>query len=345
MGQRSSGLARAIALTAACASIFAGSIGRASGQSAPPMVMKLAVATLNDPQHEYLRRFGAAVDRDSGGRIHSEIYPASQLGSMPRMIENTQFGAIQCWVGPMEFLSGVDPRFQVIGAPNLFSSPEQTQRVLLDPELNRTLLGLANDKGLRGIAVFYYGENYLDARKPVNRLAEFKGLKVRDYGGKLEDAMVSALGATAVPMPLDQTLTALNQGAIDGAFAAAYGVTPMKYYASAKYMVALRISTLVSFMACNRKWYESLPPDLKTVIDKDGADVARELLPYTVDYAKREQAEWDSNGGASIVWPAEDYKEAARRTAGVADATLRDQPGAYALLQQVRKVAARRLTR
>ena len=63
----------------------------AGAQGAPPITMKLSTATINDTQHEWLKRFGAAVEKDSGGRIKAEIYPASQLGSIPRQIEGVQF--------------------------------------------------------------------------------------------------------------------------------------------------------------------------------------------------------------------------------------------------------------
>ncbi len=46
-------------------------------------VMKLGIATINDAQHEWCKRFVAMVEKDSGGRIRGEIYPASQLGPIP----------------------------------------------------------------------------------------------------------------------------------------------------------------------------------------------------------------------------------------------------------------------
>src|SRR5262252_10480466 len=67
-------------------------------------VMKMSTATINDTQHEWLRRFGAAVEKDSGGRIKAEIYPASQLGPIARQIEGVQFGSVQLYIGPPEFL-------------------------------------------------------------------------------------------------------------------------------------------------------------------------------------------------------------------------------------------------
>ena len=69
-------------------------------QSASPYVMKLSTATVNDHQHEWLKRFAGAVKKNSAGRIKPEIYPGSQLGAIPRQIEGTQFGSIQGWIGP-----------------------------------------------------------------------------------------------------------------------------------------------------------------------------------------------------------------------------------------------------
>ena len=56
-------------------------------------------------------------------------------GAIPRMIEGTQFGSIQAYCGPMDFLTGVDPRYEVFGAPALFESPAQVQKTLEDPEV------------------------------------------------------------------------------------------------------------------------------------------------------------------------------------------------------------------
>src|SRR5580700_1414696 len=105
-------------------------------------VMKLSTASVNDAQHEFLKRFAAAVEKDSGGRIKGEIYPASQLGSIPRQIEGTQFGAIQGWVGPPEFLVGLDERFEVLSAPGLFTGMAQAEAVISDPAVNAMMLGL-----------------------------------------------------------------------------------------------------------------------------------------------------------------------------------------------------------
>src|SRR5580698_8306702 len=109
-------------------------------------VMKVTLPTINDAPHQFAKDFAAAVEKDSGGRIKGEVYPASQLGSIPRQIEGTQFGSIQGWVGPPEFLVGVDERFETLSAPGLFASREQDFRTINDPQVRDLMLGLGANK-------------------------------------------------------------------------------------------------------------------------------------------------------------------------------------------------------
>ena len=109
----------------AAAMALAGWTAPASAQTASPITMKLSTATVNDTQTEWLNCFAAAVEKDSGGRIKGEVYANSQLGSIPRQIEGTQFNAIQVWCGPPEFLVGVDERYEALSAPGEFTSRAQ----------------------------------------------------------------------------------------------------------------------------------------------------------------------------------------------------------------------------
>src|ERR1700692_1504660 len=140
-------------------------------------VMKLSTATLNDSQHEWMKRFAAAVQKDSAGRIKAEVYAASQLGSIPRQIEGTQFGSIQGWIGPPEFLVGVDERCEALSAPGLFRNREQAARTIIDPTLRDLMLGLGANKGLVDVGLYAVGPSSIIMRKAVRHLAEFKGTK------------------------------------------------------------------------------------------------------------------------------------------------------------------------
>ncbi len=172
-----------------------------AGADASPIVMKLGTGTLNDSQHEWMKIFAAIVDKESGGRIKVEIYPASQLGTSPRMIEQTQLNSIQGVVGPPEFLTGVDARYQILSAPGLFKDLAHVNRTLQDPDFNQAFLGLGANKGLKGIGLFISGPTVFVIRKPIGKLADFAGLKLRVLAAPMQLEQVRTLQATPVPMP------------------------------------------------------------------------------------------------------------------------------------------------
>ena len=91
---RAVGAAGASVLSLALALALALTFGAAQAQD-KTFVMKVTLPTINDAPHQFAKDFAALVEKDSGGRIKGEVYPASQLGSIPRQIEGMQFGAIQ----------------------------------------------------------------------------------------------------------------------------------------------------------------------------------------------------------------------------------------------------------
>src|SRR5262249_33098974 len=128
--------------------------GLASAQQDKAIVMKITLPTLNDAVHHYAKNLAARAEKESGGRIKGEVYPASQLGSIPRQIEGTQFGSIQCAIEPPEFFVGLDERFELMAAPGLIDSMEHGQKLAADPEVKKLMLDLGSSKGLRGTALF-----------------------------------------------------------------------------------------------------------------------------------------------------------------------------------------------
>src|SRR6202163_3155802 len=141
-------------------------------------VMKVTLPTINDAPHQFAKDFAALVEKDSGGRIKGEVYPASQLGSIPRQIEGVQFGAIQVADVPPEFFVGVDERFEVMAAPGLVDSVDHGQRLASDPALLKLMLSLGADKGLHGVALFMNSPSSVIAKDAIRHLADFKGKKI-----------------------------------------------------------------------------------------------------------------------------------------------------------------------
>jgi len=107
--------------------------------------------------------------------------------------------------------------------------------------------------------------------KQVKTLEELRGLKIR-AATRINARMLAALGATPVQMPLPQVPEALSKGVIDGAMVPWEGVPAIKLHEIVKYHLetppgAPKFSNTIFVMGMNPARYESLPPDLKKVID------------------------------------------------------------------------------
>ncbi len=315
-------ITRLAAVAAAAALAFVPSVTLA----ADPIVMKIGTASLNDVQHEFMKRYAAALNKDSKGRIKVEIYPASQLGSIPREIEATQFGSIQAWVGPPEFLSGVDPRYEVLSAPFVLGDMRHAGRVLEDKEFRSAFFALGANKGLKGLALFIHGPIEFDLRKPVKPADGLKNLKVRVLAAPLQMEQVTRLGGTPVPMALDQVLPALQQGAIDGVMSDLAIFSSLRYADAAKYVLESDQAMLTSCAVVSKQWFDGLPADLQALVLADGEKVGSGMLSWAIDYTNAQKAVWRKAGGSFISLSPAEHAALNAKMSSVASDVLKDKP-------------------
>jgi TRAP-type transport system periplasmic protein len=295
--------ARAAATAGAAALALTLSLGAASAQD-KIFTMKITLPTLNDPSYFFAKNYAAALEKDSGGRIKPEIYPASQLGAIPRQIEGTQFGAIQCAVIPPEFFVGVDERFELMAAPGLVDSMDHGQRLAADPAVRKLILGLGADKGLHGVALFMNAPSSVIAKAPIRALADFKGKKIRVLASKFQTVPIERLGATPVAMTLGDVVPALQQGAIDGAVGGIVVFTPMHFNDAAKYVTETGQPAVFVAVEINKSWYQSLPEDLQKLIDDDAAAGQTAIGPLAGEIVGKARKGWTDTGGELISLPA-----------------------------------------
>jgi len=276
----------------------------AHAQAGKTFVMKLSTATINDTQHEWLKRFAAAVEKSSGGRIKGEVYPASQLGPIPRQIEGVQFGSVQAWMGPPEFLVGVDKRYEALSAPGLLTSQDQQVKVINDPAVRKLYFELGDKKGLEGIAFAPIGPSSIGMRKEVRSLAGFKGTKIRVLASPFQLELVRRMDASPVAMTLGDVLPALQQGAIDGALATITVFTTFQYVDVTKYVIESDQPYLTSIVVMSKKWLATLPPDLQKIVRDEASKVSKEIVPFVKEFFAKQRDVWKSKGGQLISLPA-----------------------------------------
>jgi TRAP-type C4-dicarboxylate transport system substrate-binding protein len=304
-------------------------------------VMKISGPTINDAPHLFMKNYAAAIERDCGGRIRGEVYPASQLGSIPRQIEGVQFGAIQAVSLPPEFFVGVDNRYEVMAAPGLVDSMEHGQRVAADPAVLTLMLSLGANKGLHGVGLFVAQPSSIISKTPIRHLADFKGKKIRVFASKFQMAAFERLGATPVAMTLGDVLPALQQGAIDGAVAGVGPFVSMHFQDAAKYVVETNQPAIFVILEISQKWYDSLPKDLQQIIDRNGKSESLAInAPALKMYGDQRKA-WSANGGELISLPPDEQAAMMKMLGSVGEDVSRSQPALHEAFEIVADAARR----
>ena len=218
------------------------------------------------------------INKESGGKLKCQIYPAMQMGGTPpQLYDQARDGVADIvWTLP-GYTAGRFPLVEVFELPFMMRNYEGTSRALWD-------WVQANDqaefKEVHPIAFHVHGPGVFHMiNKPIKTLADFKGLKLR-APTRQTNKMLAAFGATPVGMPVPQLPEALSKGVIDG------GVIPYEVVPSLKVQELVKfhseidpsqpaVYTSVFIYAMNKAKYDSLPPELKKVIDANsGAETS-----------------------------------------------------------------------
>lgn len=212
------------------------------------------------------------IAKDSGNRMKCQIYPSMQLGGTPpQLFDQVRDGVADVvWTLP-GYTAGRFPSMEAFELPFTMRNPEATSKALWD----YAQIHSQNEfKDVKPLAFHVHGPGVFHmSSKPVRTMADLRGLKLR-APTRLTNKFIAMLGATPVSMPVPQVGDALSKGVIDGAVVPYEVVPSVKIQELAKYHsetdpqeAAFYTSTFI--FAMNKAKYESLPADLKKVIDSN----------------------------------------------------------------------------
>jgi TRAP-type transport system periplasmic protein len=312
-----------------------------SSATAADFVMKVGTATINETQHQFIKFYKEEVEKASGGRIEVQIYPASQLGPIPREIEGVQLGNIQGYIGPVDFFVGVDPRFGVFSTPMLFRDEPNAAATIHDPTVQKAMFDLAAPKRMVGIATVDLGASDYGAKNPIMRLADFNGKKLRINGTELEREKMAKLGATGIGMPLSEVVPALDQGAIDGTISGLSVFVAFKMNDLLKVVTVTNDTFIISLAVVSKPWLDSLPADLQKIVIDSGAAIQAKTQAWESDFTNKLASDWTAMGGTVHALPSDDLARMKTLLDPVGDEATKNQPAVHEMLQLVRAAAAK----
>ncbi len=210
------------------------------------------------------------VEKDSGGRIKVERFPAMQLGGTPpELIDQAIDGIADVVWTVVGYTPGRFPSTEVFELPFMVSDAraassaywQMFERHMKDTEFADVHI----------LATWVHGPGMFHTNKPVVHPSDLQGMKIRG-GGRMVNELLDLAGATPVGMPVPAVSEALANGVIDGA-TIPWEVTPaLKVPELVKNHTEFEGAALYNLtfvLAMNKDRYESLPDDLKAVIDRN----------------------------------------------------------------------------
>jgi TRAP-type C4-dicarboxylate transport system substrate-binding protein len=210
------------------------------------------------------------IGKESGGRIKCQIYPSMQLGGTPpQLFDQAKDGVADIvWTLPT-YQAGRFIKSEVFELPFMAKSAEVGSPALWEYVQKNSL---DEFKSVKLLALHVHDGSLLHfTSKHVTNMDELKGLKVR-APTRIGTKFLSAIGAAPVQMPVPQVTESLSKGVIDGAMVPWEVAPALKLQEVTKYHFDTapgvpKMSNSIFVIAMNQAKYDSLPANLKKVID------------------------------------------------------------------------------
>jgi tripartite ATP-independent transporter DctP family solute receptor len=219
------------------------------------------------------------LDKHSDGRIEVKYYPGAQLGLEREVMESVQQGSVQMLFLAEGPLAGFFKPVYVFSSPYLFKDVSIAWKVLDGPFGGDFANAFLEKTGTRILA---FGENgfrdFSNSVRPIESLADMKGLQIRVMESPIYQKLVASLGANPTPMPGGGELySAMQQKVVDGQENPLDQIYSFRMYEVQKYVTTDHHTYGPLFLIINNEFYDSMPPDLQAVV-KEAADVWKTVL-------------------------------------------------------------------
>lgn len=211
-------------------------------------------------------KFCELLDKKSGGKLKAAMFGGGTLGKDVAVVSAMQGGTIEMGIMNANLLTGMIPEFGVLDFPFAFDD-EKTAYTVLDGPWGTRLANKLLDKGIVPLGWWEMGYlNYHIGRRPINKLDDIAGLKIRVTETPLQIDFQKAMGANPVPIPFVELYTALEQRTVDGGNQTFINIQQSKLYEVQKYVTITKHMYNPQMLLMSKKAYDKLNADEKKIL-------------------------------------------------------------------------------
>jgi TRAP-type C4-dicarboxylate transport system substrate-binding protein len=238
-----------------------------------------------------MERWAKEVEKRTNGKVKVQTFPGGTLLPAKNIFDGVISGTADIGNFAMSYQPGRFPVSEAVDLPLGFQSAKVASLVLYD--LIEKYRPKEFEK-VKIITLFTCPPNDLMTSKPVRSLADLKGMELRVSGTGAE--VIKRLGGIPIAMPMSDTPEAIQKGIVKGIVSSLETLKDFNYAAYCPYATEANLFVVSFAVVMNREKWESLPADVKKVID----DMRREQAEWTGDYVDRHVRE-------SLAWSKDKY--------------------------------------
>jgi len=285
---------KAISLTAAAAATFA--------FAAPTFADEIRGWNTHAPDYPgsvAMDHFGTLVAERTDGRITPKTFHSAQLGEQDQAIEQMQFGGIDFAVFNLVPLNNIVAETQVTTLPYAFKSIDHMHKVM-DGAIGAEIGAAMERANMVALAWYDSGARSFYANKPLNSVADLKGLKIRVQNSDVNVAMVEALGANATPIPFGEVYTSIQSGVVDGAENNWPSYESTGHFEVAMHYILDQHTIVPEVFAINKSTWDGMSADDQAIVRQAAIESAKMQRKLWTEREKKSE-EIVRAAGATIV--------------------------------------------
>lgn len=286
--------------------------------SAGPVTLKMsATQPLTHPNYLALKHIEKLLNEQAPGKFKISVHGGMSLGSDVEVARQVRAGLLQMATNTTANLSNISPPFAVCDLPFIFTDSKEALAVL-DGPFGKAMLDTLPEKGIRGMCYIPAAfRQIFNSKRPVNTMADIKGLKLRTARSKMDLAAARVMGAAPTPLAFAEVYSGIEQGVIEGVLIPALLGYGMRFHEVAKHLAIVDVQPFTLVWFVNEKWYQGLPSDLRDIFTETVLKARDWQMQKTMEMDKEVEAKLTAEGTKITVMGPEAKKpmiEAAQNT-------------------------------
>lgn len=221
-----------------------------------------------------MEKFAEIVDARSGGRLKVNVFPGGALGSDQANVTALQAGTLEMASMNSGIFANLVKEFAIYDFPFLFANPQEADAVV-DGAFGKSLHARLEERGIVGLGYYELGFRHItNSRRPINRVEDIAGLKLRVIPNPINVDWVNALGANPTPLPFPELYAALEQRAVDGQENPVATIFGAKLFEVQRHLALTYHQYNPQSVVISKRFWDTLSAEEKKIIQDAAAESA-----------------------------------------------------------------------